>query len=215
MQATNRGLFATECEYETARWVQRKLGTCEHERRVLAIAARLFELSQPTLRLGKSENRLLRLAALTHDVGRSVCDKRHPEEGARIILSTTALQLSPFDRRALAFMSRYHRGAVPIPGHEEHLHEDDPRVPLRKVLGLLRVADALDSRQFASPQILFSIAGRKLSIRCYVESTELSDARQVYRRRKKFHLLESFLEREIDVQVDRADGLTYLSTTSD
>ncbi|HEX8342672.1 MAG TPA: HD domain-containing protein [Tepidisphaeraceae bacterium] len=198
----NRGLFATDSETAAARWVQRKLGDSRHERRVLAIAARLFELTRPLLALARSEYRLLRLGALTHDIGRSVDEKDHPAEGARLIAGTTALDLSPYDRRVLAFLAEHHRGDVPPIHKELHLGQADPRRPLRKVLGLLRVADALDSRQIAAPELVFTLTGRKLRVRCLVEG-DLAEAKAVFRRRKKFHLLESFLGTEISVEVER------------
>lgn len=205
---STRGLLATDCEVAAARWVQRKLGACEHERRVLAIASKLFDLTRPLLGLGLAECRLLRLGALTHDIGRYISEKNHPVEGANLLLSTTVLDLSPMDRRGLAFLARYHRGAVPPAFKEEHLRPLDARRPLRMVLGLLRVADALDSRQVVSPSLLFSLAGRELTVRCAVEDPHFRDARKVYRRRKKFHLLESFLGEPIDVRVHRIDPAT-------
>lgn len=204
---TSRGLFATDCEVSAARWVQRKLGDCHHERRVLAIASKLFDLTRPHLGLGMAECRMLRLAALTHDVGRCISEKDHPEEGAKLILATTAMDLSPFDRRALAFLACHHRGGVPTPMKELHLRPLDPRRPLRMVLALLRVADALDSRVVASPQLLMSINGRKLAVRCFVEDEHYRDARRVYRRRKKFELLETYLGDSIEVSVERAQRM--------
>jgi exopolyphosphatase/pppGpp-phosphohydrolase len=202
MTSTSRGLFATECEVLAARWVQRKLGACEHERRVLAIASKLFDLTRPILGLGLSECRILRLAALTHDIGRYVSEADHHIEGAKLLLETTALELSPMDRRALAFCARYHRGSVPAPMEEKHLRPLDARRPLRMVLALLRVADALDSRVTASPRLMFSMDRNRLSVRCFVDQEDLRDARRVYRRRKKFELLESFLGSDIHVTVE-------------
>lgn len=202
MTSTSRGLFATDCEVLAARWVQRKLGDCEHERRVLAIASKLFDLTRPILGLGLSESRLLRLSALTHDIGRSVDEEDHHKHGAKLLLETTALELSPMDRRVLAFCARYHRGSVPEVMQEEYLRPLDPRRPIRMILGLLRVADALDSRVVVSPRLMFSMNQKRLSVRCFVDATDYDEARQVYRRRKKFELLESFLGNEITVEVD-------------
>lgn len=201
-----RGMLASDLEIQAARWVQRKLGNIRHERRVLAIASRLHDLTRPVLRLGMSELRLLRLAALLHDVGRSINDKDHPEEGAKMILATTAMQFSPLDRRALAFLTRYHRGQVPEIGSEKYLHTADPRQNLYTILGLLRTADALDNRQIASPKVMFEMNERQLQIRCYVEN-DFREARRIYRRRKKYLLLESMMKGRIDVEVHRADTL--------
>ncbi|GIW77146.1 MAG: hypothetical protein KatS3mg104_2209 [Phycisphaerae bacterium] len=206
MISTSRGLFATDCEVSAARWVQRRLGDCEHERRVLAIASKLFDLTRPVLGLGLCEFRLLRLSALTHDIGRSVSEEDHHKEGAKILLETTSLELSPMDRRVLAFCARYHRGSVPQAMQEEHLYPLDPRRPIRMILGLLRVADALDSRVGVSPRLMFSVTRNRLSVRCFVDASDYREARRVYRRRKKFELLESFLGHEINVEVDIASA---------
>jgi exopolyphosphatase/pppGpp-phosphohydrolase len=200
-----RGLLATDCEVRAARWVQRKLGTCQHERRVLAIASRLFDLTRPVLKLGMAENRLLRLASLVHDVGRCVSDKNHPHEGALMIMQSTSMSLSPLDRRALCFLTRYHRGAVPPAYKEDYLKPADPRQSLRAVLALLRVADALDSRRVVSPKLTFTLDAGALSIYCQVND-DVRSARRVYGRRKKFRLLESILARPIHIEIIKTDA---------
>jgi len=203
---STRGMFATECEIRAARWAQRKLGCSLHERRVLSNASKLFDLTRPVLGLGMAENRLLRLSALVHDIGRSVSEKNHPEEGAAMIMGTTALALSPMDRRALAFLTRYHRGAVPPPHSEDFLRPADARVPLRSVLAILRVADALDSRRIISPKLSFAMSGDELLIRCQVDG-DYRAARRVYGRRKKFLMLETLLGTPINVEVVRDESL--------
>ena len=196
-----------ELEQSAARWAARRLasvaGGIEHERRVLAIAVKLFDLTRPLLHLSSSHAHLLRLAALLHDVGRAIDERDHPRQGAHLILTTSAVPLSPAERRALAFLTRYHRGAVPPLGKEEHLTPADDRPALRKLLALLRVADALDNRQLPPLELTFSLKGRRLSIDATV-SSNLRRAREVFTRRKKFRMLESLMEGSISVNLDRA-----------
>ena len=208
MHGLTRGLLATDCEIAAARWVQRKLGDCTHERRVLAISAKLFELTRPVLNLGLAENRLLRLAALVHDVGRCVSDKDHPQQGAEMLAQTSALELSPHDRRALAFLTRYHRGAnVPETDREEYLGPHDRRPTLHAILALLRAADALDSRRLPPPQLVVGLQGRRLGIHCLVHPEHYRDAREVFDRKKKFNLLSDLLGTPVAVQIDRSVAL--------
>lgn len=204
MHGITRGLLATDCEVAAARWVQRKLGDCRHERRVLAIAAKLFDLTRPHLGLGLAEHRLLRLSSLIHDVGRCVNEKDHPEEGAWMITQTSAFDMSPHDRRALAFLTRYHRGNVPREHDEDHLGPHDHRRPLRSVLALLRAADALDSRRLAPPQLVLAMDGHKLSVQCLVHSDDIREARRAFDKRKKFGLLSDLLGAEVQVDIARA-----------
>ena len=195
------GLLAGPTEADAAAWVRRKLGTAAHERRVLAIAARLFDLTRDTLGLDDADGELLRLAALTHDVGRSVSDKDHPELGAAMIEKTTALDLTPAVRRRLAFLARYHRGTTPPLAKEAHLAPTDTRRPLRAVLALLRTADALDHRHQPAARLVLSFAAGRLAVRCVVQN-DLAHARRVYTRRKKYRMLESFLGHTVRVTVE-------------
>ena len=73
----------------------RRLGSLEHEKRVKAIAARLFDLTRSLHRLPESDRRVLCLAAIVHDVGRSVDDETHPQAGARLLREARELRLTP------------------------------------------------------------------------------------------------------------------------
>ena len=175
-------------------WVLRHLGSVEHERRVSVLASSLFHLTQPLHDLDPSHLRLLRLAATVHDVGRAIDNKTHPAQGAHLLLDDPLVPLSGPDRRALAYLTLYHRGPVPESGRDTILRDSDDRDRLRSTLSLLRAADALDSRSMESPRVVFSLSGHggripTLHIRCYLE-TESAKARRIYRRRKKFRLLE-------------------------
>src|SRR5688500_2607061 len=77
------------------RWVARRLGAIDHERRVADVAAGLFDLTQGLHDLSPADRQLLRLAALAHDVGRSLGRDGHAAEGARLVLSDAALPLTP------------------------------------------------------------------------------------------------------------------------
>src|SRR5204862_7367045 len=98
------------------RWVIRHLGNSGHERRVAAVAATLFDLSAPAHALGDSDRRLAQLAALVHDIGRSQGEENHPADGAAMVLAASSLPLTDVERRQLAYLTLYHRGAVPDVG---------------------------------------------------------------------------------------------------
>ena len=185
------------------RWVGRCLGSTEHETRVSAIGAMLFDLTAPLHNLGGQHRRLLRLAATVHDVGRAVDEDTHPVEGARMILANGDLPLAGIERRRLAYLTRYHRGAVPAAGRDGILRRSDDHYSLLHVLALLRAADALDGRAIAPPHLSFTLAGRRLRIRCRL-AEDCAKARDLYRRRKKFRMLEDLLGFRFDFDVDVA-----------
>jgi exopolyphosphatase/pppGpp-phosphohydrolase len=193
-----------------AHWVSRHLDDIEHEQRVSRIASTLFDLTSPLHRLDPRARNLLRAAALVHDVGRSIDKSEHPAEGARLVLDDSALKLPDHDRRALAFLTFYHRDGLPRPGSEKLLKDAHDRPALRKVLSLLRAADALDSRSLESPRLLFSLKKKRVQVICYLEDFS-AKARRVYQRRKKFRLMGEELGCAVEVDVRSADALTLVA----
>lgn len=191
-------------------WVLRELGSVSHELRVTQIASKLFDLTWPLHGLGRSERRLLRMAAMVHDVGRSIDDETHPEQGARMLLETAQLPLNSRERRALAFLTRYHRGKPPELGGDAMLHRGDDAETLRKVLALLRSADALDGRSLESPGLVFQLTGRRLLITCYLEN-DTPKARKAYTRLKKHRLLQELFDCQIELQVAQAFALQMVA----
>jgi hypothetical protein len=199
---------ATLREQAAATYARRHLKSLDHELRVLVIATKLFDLTDALHDLRPRDRRTLRLAALTHDVGRRFGERNHPADGARMIAEDESLPISTRQRRAISYLTRYHRGAVPRIGYDEILRRGDGRKALLKILALLRAADALDNRQLHPPTIAIALKGRKLSIICFVES-DLNKARKAFRRRKKFRLLEELLELKVDVDVQRAHTVQH------
>ena len=197
------------------RWVNRKLGRIEHERRVAQIAATVFDLTAPLHDLGHgADARLLRLACVVHDVGRSVSEAEHAVDGAALLLSDTTLPLSADERRHIAYLTLYHRGTVPAPGDDDVLHPDDDAPRLLKLLALLRCADGLDSRTLESPQLVFALlpGARRPTLRvtCYLQA-ESEKLRRVYGRRKKFRLLEESLGCRVEIEVALAQALRLVA----
>ncbi len=179
------------------RWVGRRLGNIEHERRVAKIALALFDLSADRHGLEPRHRRLLELGCLVHDVGRTVDREDHPAEGARLLLSDDRLPLDNQQRRALAFLTRHHRGRVPDRGCERHLARRDDRRAMRAMLAFLRAADAMDARSGTPPRLNFSLRGRKLRVTVQPQA----DPAAFYCRRKKLRMLESLLDCRLEIRL--------------
>lgn len=188
------------------KWVRRELGSVSHEQRVTQVASRLFDLTWPLHGMGRSERRILRQAAMVHDVGRSIDDEWHPHEGARLLLETAHLPLGASERRALAYLTRYHRGKPPQLGADEILRQSDDSETLRKMLALLRSADALDNRTLESPELAFDLTGRELQITCFL-THDTPKARKVFTRMKKHRLMEELFECRVHLQIAQAPAL--------
>jgi exopolyphosphatase/guanosine-5'-triphosphate,3'-diphosphate pyrophosphatase len=183
-----------------AAWAGRRLGNIEHERRVLQIGGALFDLTRGLHGLGRTDRRLLGAAAVLHDVGRSVDPAEHERIGAEMILSDPWLRLPADTRRQLAYLTLYHRGPVPELARDEILSAADDRRSVRKILGLLRAADTLDSRSIDPPHLLLVRRGRQIKICCNVPGRP-EKARKVFCRAKKYRLLEQTIRCSVEIQV--------------
>jgi len=142
----------------------------------------------------------LKLAALVHDVGRCVDDKRHPEIGAEMIRDNTSLPLSTRERRALAYLTLHHRGPVPEAGHDDVLRDSDDHQRLMEILAFLRAADGLDSRNLAPPQLEYELRRDRLVVTCRLRQNS-AKARRVFARKKKFRLLRQLLGIDVEVNI--------------
>jgi exopolyphosphatase/guanosine-5'-triphosphate,3'-diphosphate pyrophosphatase len=193
-------------------WVRRRLGGLGHETQVARLAGLLFDLTQRWHGLGKSERKLLTLAAWMHDVGRVVDDDGHEEHGAELIMNAASLPLGETERRRIAFLTRYHRGRLPEASDLEFLDErrgDEVRT-LHVLLGLLRAADGLDRRSMEPPQLVVTLRGRILRICGYVEG-DVETARAKYGQKKKMRLLEETLECEVRTEWLRSEAVALVA----
>lgn len=195
---------------EIARWAEKHLGGIGHEQRVLRNSSTLFDLTRGLHGLSLHERRVLRAGALVHDVGRSIDKANHPEVGAGMILRSRSLRLNESDRRALAYLTMYHRDDVPAMGDDGILEEWEDRDSLRKILALLRTADALDSRSLESPRLVFGLKRKRLKITCTLQEAT-GKARRIYERRKKYLLLEEELGCEVEVEVREGRALQWVA----
>lgn len=192
------------------RWVKKHRGDLSHELRVEKLATTLFTLTREAHGLTINERNLLSMAALVHDVGRSLEDDDHELHGAVMLEAATDLPISETERRRMMFMTRYHRGDVAREGHEEYLKSMDDRQTARTLLGFLRAADALDSRSLESPRIAISVGKNALAITCYLREVTAKALRK-FGKRKKFLLLEETLNMRVVVDLRRVEGVELVA----
>jgi len=179
--------------------VRGRLGGSEHERRVATIAPRLFDLLADQHQLDPNYRRLLHLAALVHDAAKPDGADGHEVRGAEMVLADRTLDISPEQRRAVAFLVRYHRG--PVPRADRILRRGDGRRKLLVLLALLRAADALDSRRVQPTALIIRRTPRKICVKCLVEG-DTADAAQMLGRPRKFKLLEKTFGLRVRVRIE-------------
>ena len=117
----------------------------EHSKIVADLACDLFDQIQDEHRLDRRGRRLLRVAAILHDIGNYVSARAHHKHTQYLIANSDVFGLHAVDRDLVACIARYHRRAHPKPTHLEYnqLPRHD-RATVAKLAAILRVADALD-----------------------------------------------------------------------
>jgi len=117
-----------------------------------------------------------------------------------MIRDNTSLPLSSRERRALAYLTRHHRGPVPVAGRDGVLRDSDDQRRLLEILAFLRAADGLDSRNLAPPELEFELHRNRLAVTCRLRQNS-AKARRVFARKKKFRLLRQLLGIDIEVNI--------------
>lgn len=116
-----------------------------HGTQVAELSVRLFRELQADHQLKPRYERILRVAAILHEVGLFINNRSHHKHSMYIILNSDLFGLSRAEMNLIALIARYHRRAAPQPYHEGYtLLSRDDRMVVSKLAAILRVADALD-----------------------------------------------------------------------
>ena len=171
-------------------FVERCHGDRRHVEHVRLLALQLFDQLAETLEAGEGERPILEAASLLHDVGQMVSYRKHHRHSFQLIMHADRLNLDPHQRLLVALISRYHRRRGPRKKHEDFaaLSSDDQAL-VRRLSGILRIADGLDRGHTATVETVQSeltrtkllitaiprFSGADLSLESH-SATELSDA---------------------------------------
>lgn len=117
----------------------------EHSRQDARIAVQLFDLTADLHQLDDEYRDLLFYAGLLHDVGYVEGYWGHHKTAYRLIMKADLPGLTQREKRMVANVARYHRGARPKLSHKgfSELNPDD-RDTVTVLGALLRLADGLD-----------------------------------------------------------------------
>lgn len=123
-----------------------------HAQQVSRLAASIFDQLQVAtnfnLGLGPVDRRLLKGAALLHEIGQYIAYSGHHKHSYYLILHSDLPGLSGTEKLILACVARYHRKSHPKAAHEGfHLLDKPGRERVRRLAAILRIADALDREQ--------------------------------------------------------------------
>lgn len=119
-----------------------------HAAQVRDLSTQLFDAVAEPFGLDARARELLEAAALLHDVGYFIDYDRHHKHTYHLIRHAELLGFTPREKEIVANVARYHRKALPKKKHEGFGRLDEPdRDLVRRLGGLLRLADGLDRRR--------------------------------------------------------------------
>ena len=133
-----------------------------HALQVDRLALELFDALSTLHKLGPKERRYLRLAAILHDVGDFIHFASHHKHTQYLIEHSELMGMSPTERLVVGCIARYHRRALPSTKHASYRALDPgQRAIVRKLAGLLRIADALDREHLGKVEGVDAQVGRE------------------------------------------------------
>lgn len=144
-------------------------GDAGHSAHVSQLALSLFYQLQPLHKLGEKDAGILHAAAMLHDIGHFITQKKHHKHSYYLIKSSGLESFNKLELELVANIARYHRKAHPSPKHLgfSQLSPANQDV-VRKLSAILRVADALDFRRAQSIKSVTCAynGGKSLNIAC-------------------------------------------------
>jgi exopolyphosphatase/guanosine-5'-triphosphate,3'-diphosphate pyrophosphatase len=116
-----------------------------HALQVQFLSLSIFDQLHEDLGLDNADRHLLSAAALLHDVGVFISNKRHHRHSYYIVLNSDILGLDYKDLQLLATIIRFHRKSEPNIRHYEFLQlTEEDQYKMIRFSGILRLADSLD-----------------------------------------------------------------------
>jgi len=135
-RAFSKSLFEIVDKYGTER---------DHVVHVCNLSLSIFDALQSLHKFGTREKNLLKGAAMLHDIGQYISYSKHHKHSHYLIMNSDIPGIPERDKLIIAAISRYHRRAIPNPSQPEFkILNPEERLIVRKLAGILRVADALD-----------------------------------------------------------------------
>lgn len=148
-----RGLLPTNSQPRDWREAALEFGrSCrfdeQHAQQVSRLARKIFSAVATEHDLDPRCQELLEAAALLHDVGYFISYHRHHKHSYHLIRHANLFEFTPREREIIANLARYHRKAKPKKGHDNFnpLQSEDQDL-VRKLAGIIRLADGLDRRR--------------------------------------------------------------------
>lgn len=126
-----------------------------HSTHVANMALTIFDTLKNVLKLKDSDRELLEYAAYLHDIGYYISHSKHHKHALYIIRNSTLKGFREEEIEIIANVARYHRRSTPKKRHKEYWKlAPEVRRRIKRLSGILRVADGLDRSHYQNVQKL-------------------------------------------------------------
>ena len=171
----------------------------EHSKQVARLALVLFDALQTSLDLQTEDRELLELAAYMHDIGYHISHSAHHKHALYLIKHADLKGFRQDEIEVMAHVARYHRRSTPKKRHTEFWKLDKKvKDRIKKLAGIIRVADGLDRSHYQNVQELeVEITRKKLILHI---KTQDEPNLEIWGATRKAHLLEEVSGKKVAIK---------------
>lgn len=125
----------------------------QHSTHVAGMALQFFDELQEELELPNTDRELLEYACLMHDIGYYISHRKHHKHALYLVRNADLKGFREDEIDLMANVARYHRRSTPKKRHKHFSKLDkDLKDRVKKLSGILRVADGLDRSHYQNVQ---------------------------------------------------------------
>lgn len=170
-----------------------------HSVHVTNSALKLFDALQEELSLEQGDRELLEYASLMHDIGYYISHRKHHKHALYLIRYADLRGFKEDEIEVMANVARYHRRSTPKKRHKRYRKLDKPlKNKVKKLSGILRVADGMDRSHYQNVQDLsIDIGADKITIAI---TTEADPQLEIWGAMRKSQLFEEVTGRELSIE---------------
>ncbi len=185
----------------------------EHSVQVASLAMQIFDEMSDSHAMTDRERELLEFGALMHDIGEHISRTNHDRHSAYLVSNGDLRGFTPKEVRMLALLVRYHlRGSEKAVAKDTLLTDTDVD-NLLKLIGILRVADALDASH--SAEVTKVVATWLSNRRILLSLTARNDAElELWSLHRKKVLFERVFGIECETRLERSRPSTLTALLS-
>jgi exopolyphosphatase/guanosine-5'-triphosphate,3'-diphosphate pyrophosphatase len=169
----------------------------KHSTHVAKLALQLFDALRNWHDLTDRERELLDYACLMHDIGYHISHHRHHKHALYLILNADLKGFTQEEIEIMAHVARYHRRSTPKKRHQLYAALSDyQKDRIKKLAGILRVADGLDRSHYQNVTKIDVEMGEKLVMKI---KTSDNPELEIWGAMRKRELMEWMFNKPLEI----------------